>query len=228
MCGRFTLKAPRRLGIPGAGNSQLPAATLLPRYNVAPSQDVLAIIGSEDERRVSAFVWGLIPSWSKEAKGIINARAETLELRPSFSDSFQRRRCLIPADGFYEWQRRGKSKQPYYFQMQDESEFAFAGIWDRWQKDGDSIVSCAIITTAPNELLATIHDRMPVVLSPEAQDKWMRDSEPDDLMKLLTPFPADEMKSFPVSAMVNHVKNDEPSLVEPVELVEEPQNLTLF
>lgn len=225
MCGRFTLRTPRRFRETG---SDLPAATLLPRYNIAPSQEILAVIGSEDERRVSALVWGLVPHWSGEPKGIINARSETLQTKPSFSESFQSRRCLIPADGFYEWKRQGKSKQPYYFQLEDESQFAFAGIWDEWKKAGVSMTSCAIITTTPNELLATIHDRMPVMLGPDAQDKWLRDSGPDELMKLLRPFPGEAMKSFPVSKQVNHTQIDEPSLVEQVELVEEPENLTLF
>ncbi len=225
MCGRFTLRTPRRFKDLSAN---LPAATLVPRYNIAPSQEVLAIIGTEDEQRVSAFVWGLVPSWSGEPKGIINARSETLESRPSFAESFHRRRCLIPADGFYEWKRKGKSKQPYYFQMQDEAQFAFAGIWDEWKKDGASITSCAIITTVPNELLATIHDRMPVILAPTAQGKWLSDSGPDELLSLLRPYSAAEMKSFPVSKRVNHAKVEEPSLVEPVELIEEPENLTLF
>ena len=225
MCGRFTLRTPRRFK---DLSSDLPPATLVPRYNIAPSQEILAVIGSEDERRVSAFVWGLVPSWSGEPKGIINARSETLQTKPSFSESFQRRRCLIPADGFYEWKRRGKSKQPFYFQLQDESQFAFAGIWDEWKKGAGSIMSCAIITTAPNELLAAIHDRMPVMLTPDAQDKWLRDSGSDELMKLLEPFPAEAMKSFPVSQQVNHAQIEEPSLVEPIELVAEPENLTLF
>ncbi len=228
MCGRFTLKSPRRLNISVPGQIPLPASTLLPRYNIAPSQEILAITESEAGPQLSAFVWGLIPSWSTVPKGFINARAETLELKPSFSESFATRRCLIPADGFYEWQRKGKSKQPHYFQLHDESPFAFAGIWDRWQKDGVSITSCSIITTAPNELLTNIHDRMPVMLAPEAQIKWLRDTESDELMQLLVPFPAREMKSFPVSAKVNHAKVDEPSLVEPVELIEEPENLRLF
>lgn len=225
MCGRFTLKTPRRLK---DISPDLPAATLIPRYNIAPSQEILAIIGSEEEQRLSAFTWGLVPSWSDEPKGIINARAETLSSRPSFSESFQRRRCLVPADGFYEWKRKGKSKQPYYFQMQDESQFAFAGIWDEWTKDGASITSCAIVTTEPNELLAAIHNRMPVMLTSAAQEKWMSDSEPDELISLLKPFSAEAMKSYPVSQKVNYAKIDEPSLVEPVELVTEPENLTLF
>ena len=134
MCGRFTLRSPLKLKFDAISRSQLPPPTLLPRYNVAPSQEILAITEVEDQRQVSAFVWGLIPFRSSEPKGFINARSETLELKPSFSESFKRRRCLIPADGFYEWKRNGKSKQPYYFQLQDESPFAFAGIWDRWQK----------------------------------------------------------------------------------------------
>ena len=225
MCGRFTLRTPRRIKDVG---SELPSATLIPRYNIAPSQEILAVIGTEDERRLTALVWGLVPSWSGEPKGVINARSETLQSKPSFSESFQRRRCLIPADGFYEWKRKGKSKQPYYFQLEDESQFAFAGIWDVWKKAGASITSCAIITTTPNELLATIHDRMPVILKPEAQEEWLRDSGPDELMRLLKPFPAEAMKSFPVSQQVNHAKIEEPSLVEPVTLIPEPENLTLF
>lgn len=224
MCGRFTLRTPRRF----KDVAELPPTTLVPRYNIAPSQEILAVIGTEDEQRLTALVWGLVPSWSGEPKGIINARSETLESKPSFSESFQRRRCLIPADGFYEWKRKGKSKQPYYFQLEDESEFAFAGIWDVWKKVGRSITSCAIITTAPNELLAAIHDRMPVILKTEAQEKWLRDSGPDELMQLLKPFPAEAMKSFPVSKQVNHAQVEEPSLVEPVVLVAEPENLTLF
>jgi len=228
MCGRFTLKSPRRLGSWATGDAHLPPPTLLPRYNIAPSQEILAITELENERQLSVFVWGLIPSWSNEPKGFINARSETLELKPSFSESFDRRRCLIPADGFYEWKRKGKSKQPHYFQLLDESQFAFAGIWDRWQRNGVTITSCSIITTAPNELLAGIHDRMPVMLKPEAQRRWLSDAPPERLMELLVPFPTGEMKSFPVSQQVNHAKIDEPSLVEPVELIEEPENLRLF
>ena len=226
MCGRFTLKSPRRFEVPT--DSELPPATLLARYNIAPSQEILAITQSDDERRLAPFVWGLIPSWSEEPKGYINARSETLEVKRSFRESFENRRCLIPADGFYEWQRRGKLKQPHYFQLDDESPFAFAGIWDRWRRDGTTITSCSIITTVANELLATIHDRMPVILMPEAQEQWLRDDRPEFLMDLLVPFPARGMKSFPVSQKVNYAKIDEPSLVEPVEIVEEPENLRLF
>src|SRR3984893_2808885 len=148
MCGRFTLKSLGRTKFDALTRSQLPP--LFPRYNIAPSQNVFAIIQHNAEPEATSLQWGLIPSWSKEAKGFINARAETLEEKPSFSESFQRRRCLIVADGFFEWARTGRSKQSYYFQMKDESPFAFAGIWDKWQRDGISINSCAIITTTPN------------------------------------------------------------------------------
>lgn len=201
---------------------------MVPRYNIAPSQNVLAITQSESLRDISSFVWGLIPSWSKEPKGFINARAESLEDRPSFSESFQERRCLIPADGFYEWKRAGKTKQPYYFQLEDESAFAFAGIWDEWRKDGVSIASCAIVTTTPNELLATIHDRMPVMLTAEAQEAWLQDAARAELRGLLKPFPAARMKSHPVSQKVNSALTEDPSLVEPVELSDVGTNLTLF
>jgi putative SOS response-associated peptidase YedK len=216
MCGRFTLKSPGRIKFDRVHGSNLPP--LFPRYNIAPSQNVLAVVQNDGEREAASLQWGLIPSWSKDGKGFINARSETIEDKPSFSESFQRRRCLIPADGFYEWQRLGKIAQPYYFQMQDESPFAFAGIWDEWQADGKAIASCAIITTAANELLARIHDRMPVILPSESQDKWLDDeSEPGTLRNLLAPFPASEMLSHAVGYDVNHPKIDEEYLTRPVE-----------
>ncbi len=195
-----------------------------PRFNIAPSQPILAATESNGQRHLSLFDWGLVPSWSNEAAGFINARAETLELKRSFSDSFHSRRCLIPADGFYEWQKRGKSRQPFYFQLQDEMPFAFAGIWDEWRRNGVSKRSCAIITTTPNELLATIHDRMPAILPPDAYDKWLnKDTESEELTQMLIPLPALAMKSYPVSSDVNQPKNDNESLVQPVELTADPQ-----
>lgn len=227
MCGRFTLKNPGRLKFDRPQWERLPL--LQPRYNIAPSQDVLAITRLGSERTWSLMRWGLIPSWSAEPKGFINARAETLEERPSFNEAFRSRRCLIPADGFYEWKRTGKSKQPYYFQMKDEMPFAFAGLWDRWEKDEALITSCSIITTGPNELLAAIHDRMPVILSPEAYNAWLReDADPAELRHLLAPFPAASMKSFTVSSLVNQAQIDEPQLVEPVEAKEQFEQRMLF
>jgi putative SOS response-associated peptidase YedK len=176
------------------------------------------VVQHDGEREAAFLQWGLIPSWSKDGKGFINARSETIGDKPSFSESFQRRRCLIPADGFYEWQRSGKIAQPYFFHMRDESPFAFAGIWDEWQGNGKVIASCAIITTTANELLATIHDRMPVILPPASQGRWLDDdSEPVTLRNLLAPFPASEMVSHAVSYEVNHPKIDDEHLVQPVE-----------
>jgi putative SOS response-associated peptidase YedK len=189
---------------------------LFPRYNIAPSQSILAIVQREVEHDAAFLQWGLIPSWSKDGKGFINARSETIEEKPSFSESFHKRRCLIPADGFYEWQRTGKISQPYFFQMKDESPFAFAGIWDEWQGDEKSIYSCAIITTRANELLAPIHDRMPVILRSEAHDTWLN-GDTEYARNLLAPFSAAEMTSHAVSYDVNHPKIDDEHLVTPFE-----------
>jgi putative SOS response-associated peptidase YedK len=219
LCGRYTLRSRGGGKFYGVPLSELPF--LAPRYNIAPTQDVPVIVARGGERKVATFKWGLIPSWSKDAKGFINARAETLLEKPSFTESFQSRRCLIPADGFYEWKRQGKSKQPYFFQMKDEAPFAFAGIWDRWRGSGIPITSCAIITTSPNELLATIHDRMPVILDDEAQERWLgSDARSAELQKLLVPFPESRMKSFTVSSRVNGASADDAELVAEVELRE--------
>ena len=227
MCGRFTLRSPGRIKFDGVRSPHL--LSLVPRYNIAPSQEVLSITESQGQRELALFAWGLIPSWSKEPKGFINARSETLEERPSFNESFERRRCLIPADGFYEWKRKGKSRQPYYFQMQDEAPFAFAGIWDEWHRDGVSITSCSIVTSTPNELLATIHDRMPVILPPEAQDAWLlNNADTSELKRLLVPFPATAMKSYPVSQQVNHSQAEHAQLVEAIEPSPTGTNLSLF
>ena len=214
MCGRFTLRRADRIRLEGVFDPQ----DLVPRYNIAPSQDVLVIRQSGAHREATFLQWGLIPSWSKEAKGIINARVETIEDKPSFSESFRKRRCLILADGFYEWERNGKISQPYYFQLKDEAPFAFAGIWDRWQHNDRSITSCAIITTTANELLAKIHHRMPVILGSESFDLWLNDDPRSaDLKDTLTPFPAEQMISHAVSYDVNNTKVDDEHLLRPVE-----------
>ena len=216
MCGRFTLKSPERIKLERVEHFFL--ESLVRRYNIAPSQNVVAITERESHREATMLQWGLIPFWSTEPKGIINARLETIDEKRSFAESFQKRRCLIPADGFYEWQRTGKISQPYYFQMKDEAPFAFAGIWDHWKSDGRSITSCAIITTTANELLAPIHNRMPVILRPESHDLWLdENSRSQDLKELLGPFPASEMRSHAVSYDVNNTKVDDEHLLRPVE-----------
>lgn len=238
MCGRFTLRSIDRLKeklktLNWPEVSRLPL--LAPRYNIAPSQELMTIIQSGNGPAFEVMIWGLIPSWSREPAGLINARAETLEKKPSFSESFTKRRCLILADGFYEWRRNGKTRQPYYFQMKDEAPFAFAGLWDRWRNPNDetssvprsaALTTCSIITTTPNELLATIHDRMPVILTPENYDQWLsQEARPDELSELLAPFPTSEMKGFSVSSEVNHAGAEGPQLVEQVEVKEIEQGL---
>jgi len=241
MCGRYTLRSRGKAKPYGVPASQLLWMELLlsdfltterlplaPRYNIAPSQTVPVIIerGNTRRREVTQLQWGLVPSRSTDGHPFINARAETLAEKRSFAESFLRRRCLIPADGFYEWKRKGKWKQPYFFQLKDESPFAFAGIWDHWQRNDLAISSCAIITTTPNEMLAEFHDRMPAILMAEDQEAWLsRDADPRELKALLAPYPADGMKSFAVSEKVNSALVDEPQLVEPIELKPE---LTLF
>ncbi len=189
-----------------------------PRYNIAPSQDVGIIRqGSAlQERRCSLARWGLIPRWAKDPRigyKTINARAETVASRAAFSEPFKRRRCLIPADGFYEWRRGGKGRQPFHFGLRDDSLFAFAGLWDLWTDPGGRMVeSCSIVTTTPNDLLADVHDRMPVILPPENYRQWL-DPEftiTDSLAAMLRPFDAAMMKRIAVGTRVNSVANDDP------------------
>jgi putative SOS response-associated peptidase YedK len=196
-----------------------------PRYNIAPTQDVAAVrMSPEGEGRELAMLrWGLIPHWAKDpaiGSKTFNARAETVAEKPSFREPFKRRRCLIPADGFYEWRRRGDRKQPHYFYMSDGEPFAFAGLWDSWRNqdgEGEQVESCTIITTTPNELLSSYHDRMPVILKEADYDLWLDAdvSKPALLTPLLRPVPADLMSSHPVSLLVNGVRTDEPSCIEP-------------
>ena len=201
----------------------------LPRYNIAPTQSLWTVTETNEQRSLSALKWGLIPSWSKKPIGFINARAETLETRPSFKESFLRRRCLIPADGFYEWEKLGKAKQPHYFQMSDKEPFFFAGIWDAWPADGSTIKTCAIITTTANKLLAPIHDRMPVILRDEGLDSWLRsNAKPSELIELLRPFADSEMEGLPVSTEVNGADTDHPGLVEELPSGELVRNGMLF
>jgi len=200
----------------------------IPRFNIAPGQTVLAILNLEHQTFARMLLWGLVPSWNSEPKGFINARAETLSLKPSFSESFQRRRCLIPADGFYEWKRTGRARQAFFFQMNDEAPFVFAGIWDEWKSEGGAISSCAIVTTTANALLEPIHDRMPVILTEESSRLWLDPrAGPAELEQLLVPFPADAMKSHPVGSDVNYPKIDNHDLIRRVD-AEPGTTLSLF
>lgn len=212
MCGRYTLRSSRRFKFDRLRNSGL---SFEARYNIAPGQQVLAVADLGGGPELTYMTWRLIPSSSTESKGFINARAETLEDRPSFSESFQRRRCLIPSDGFFEWRRAGRAKQPFYFQLHDEEEFAFAGIWDRWGKGSLAITGCAIITTTANAAVAELHNRMPVILTPDSYSTWLNPkANHSELKQLLVPFPAARMSWHPVSSAVNHTDNDSPENVQ--------------
>jgi putative SOS response-associated peptidase YedK len=222
MCGRFTLTVDAgdlRKAIPGL---EVPDS-LQPRYNIAPTQDV-AVVANDGPYSVAFFRWGLIPFWAKDPKigsQMINARAETLAEKPSFRAAFRRRRCLILADGFFEWRREPgrKAKTPMYVRLKSGQPFAFAGLWESWQSPEDeTILSCTIITTTPNSLVKKIHNRMPVILVPEAYDEWLDPAErnPDELTRWLKPYPASGMIAYPISTRVNDPRNDSPDLLIPV------------
>ena len=191
------------------------------RYNVAPTQQVLAIRSRDDVRSLSLLRWGLIPSWADSpavGSKLINARADTVATKPAFRSAFKKSRRLIVADGFYEWQAVGKAKQPYFIRSKDDRPFAFAGLAEHWGKGGETIDSCTIITTEPNELMVPFHDRMPVILRPDDYDAWL-DPDCQDVAKiqrLLRQYPADEMVAYPVSTLVNSPRNETPECVAPI------------
>jgi putative SOS response-associated peptidase YedK len=195
------------------------------RFNIAPTQPVPVIRQHPKEpvRQLSLMRWGLIPSWSKDSSGaarMINARAETASIKPAFRDAMKSRRCLIPADGFYEWKRDGKSKQPYCFEVNDAELFAFAGLWDRWKDPaGNWIKTCSILTTTPNAVTATVHDRMPAILDPDSYELWLDPGMTNvgAASELLKPYDARLMRCYPVSTRINHVANDDEECSRPVE-----------
>lgn len=222
MCGRFTLTVdPAELQ--DTFTDFIFPSKFAPRFNIAPSQPVLAI-PNDETNTADFFIWGLIPMWAKDpsiGNRLINARGETVAEKPSFRGSFKYKRCLILADGFYEWKASPgkKTKTPYFIHMKDRKPFALAGLWDSWESpDGSSIKTCTIITTEPNELMETLHNRMPVILHPREYGKWLDASPqtPENLLPLIKPYPADNMSAHPVSTMVNKPSNDSPELVVPV------------
>jgi len=222
MCGRFTLTADPdelRQAFPWLN---IPSAPQL-RYNIAPTQPI-AVIPNDGQQRLDYYIWGLIPFWAKDpsiGSRMINARSETLTEKPAFRAAFRRRRCLIPASGFYEWRAEpgSKTKTPMYLRLKSGKPFAFAGLWERWDSpDGSTVFSCTIITTEPNNLVRNIHNRMPAILDPQAYSVWL---DPDELPAakltgLLKPYPADEMQAYEVSRLVNKPENDRADLIAPV------------
>jgi putative SOS response-associated peptidase YedK len=220
MCGRYTLTTPVEILAEEFGLSG-PLPEIPPSYNVAPTEQVAAVIAGDGGRRLEMLKWGLIPAWADDPEigsRMINARSETAHEKPSFRRAFRERRCLIPADGFYEWQRTDNAKQPFHIRMKRGRPFAFAGLWESWKDSGSEIKSCTILTTEANGLVGEIHPRMPVVLAPEDYGLWLDTDvrEAELLLPLLEPYPVDVMEAYPVSRFVNNPSNDDERCVEPV------------
>ena len=222
MCGRFTQTA-----LPAVIAQEFGVATpplFTPRYNIAPSQPIAAIRIDPDTatRTLAMLRWGLIPSWAKDPKigyQCINAKAETVAEKPSFRAAFKKRRCLVIATGFYEWQVQGRAKQPLWIGLKRHRPFAFSGLWDQWKPtEGEPLETCTILTTEPNELLAPIHNRMPVILAPTAYDQWLNPTfqRAESLKALLRPYSSEELTAYPVSTLVNNPRNDVRQCLEPV------------
>ena len=224
MCGRFVKKSSKeelrkRFGFDDPAQGVL----LEPRYNIAPSQEHPILIVSQDKRILTMMKWGLVPYWSKDPKvgyKMINARSEGIEEKPSFRKPLKKRRCIVMADGFYEWHKPDKkTKIPYCFRLKSGDPFALAGLWDLWDKGNETLKTFTIITTAPNELMEPIHNRMPVILREKDEGRWLDPEivDPKYVLPLLTPYSSDEMESFKVSTIVNSPKIDIPECIAPVD-----------
>jgi len=221
MCGRFTLKTSRAriqemFRLQRLGEWE-------PRYNIAPSQPVLAVRHDSGTGELEGLLlkWGLVPFWAKEpgiGNSLANARADTVAIKPAFRSAFKKRRCLVIADGFYEW-KKVNGKTPYYFQLRGQGPFAFAGLWERWEKGEEPIESCTLITTEANSVVGQVHDRMPVILDPGSFDKWLDPNEQraEVLQALLSPLPDDSLMTFPVSKLVNNPRNESPHCIDPIQ-----------
>jgi putative SOS response-associated peptidase YedK len=204
-----------------------------PRFNIAPTQPVpvVRLHPKESVRQISMMKWGLIPHWAKDpsiATSTINAKSETAATKPAFRDPFRLRRCLVPADGFYEWKKTGTSKQPFCFEVAEEELFAFAGLWDGWKNpEGQWIKTCSILTTTPNAVTSAVHDRMPVILDPGSYDLWLDPGIQNVAVvsELLKPYDARSMRCYPVSTRINHVANDDGECSRPVEITKAQDRL---
>jgi putative SOS response-associated peptidase YedK len=229
LCGRFTLTDPNvglavQFGLP-----QIP--DMAPRYNIAPTQPVAAVRvpGPGQAREMVMLHWGLVPFWAKDLKigaQLINARSETAAEKPSFRAAFLQRRCLVIADGFYEWQKQNGAKQPYFIRLRHARPFAFAGLWERWEGPGAGpIESCTLLTTEPNDLIRPLHSRMPAILHPDDYSLWLDPEvrQASLVLPLLRPYPALEMEAYPVSRLVNSPNNDTPQCIEPLVEGEDPR-----
>jgi putative SOS response-associated peptidase YedK len=222
MCGRFTLKTPLHTVADAFDLAPTVADDAWPaRYNVAPTQQIAAIRTrpGKRERELTSLHWGLIPSWADDpaiGNRMINARGETVAEKPAYREAFRQRRCLIAADGFYEWKQGSKPKQPFYIHLKSERPFAFAGLWERWRRGEQTIESCTIVTTTANELLRPLHERMPVIVRPEDYATWLNVDlqDPEQLEPLLAPYSAEAMALYPVSSAVNSARRDDAACLE--------------
>lgn len=222
MCGRYTLSKPAAVLAQTFHLDNVP--DLAPQYNIAPTQIVGAVLYNSDTARseFQQLRWGLIPCWSKDlgmGAKLINARAETVAEKPAFRSAFKHRRCLIVADGFYEWQKLEDKKQPFYFHLQDGKPFGFAGLWEQWESpEGEKIFSCTIVTTEANKLLQPLHERMPVILQPHDYDLWLdpQVKTAERLQPLLHPYSSEAMTAYPVSTAVNNPKHNSPDCIKPL------------
>ena len=221
MCGRYVLKRKDLEALMATLGVKDPRE-FVSRYNIAPTTMIPAIRPAVDGgREAVALQWGLVPWWSKDAKSgakLANARSEGIASKPAFREALRKRRCVVPASGFYEWQTIGKLKQPWFFQLADESAFLFAGLWERWRSvDGVELQTCSLITTTPNDVIRPLHDRMPVILRDQAVDAWLNPAktEPAEIEPLLLPLPDGALKATPVSPRVNSVRFDGPECIEP-------------
>jgi len=227
MCGRFSQAQIAELDREVFELLSVPR--LEPRYNIAPTQDAAVVrVGGTREREMVPLRWGLIPAWAKDptiGNRMINARAETLAEKPAFRDAFAERRCLVPADGFYEWEKLRDRKQPHYIRVGGGQVFAFAGLWERWwdRASGERRETFTIVTTEPNALLEPIHNRMPVIIAPESYGRWLdpENRDPESLADLLVPYPPERMSAYPVSTYVNKPDNEGPECVQPVDRQED-------
>jgi putative SOS response-associated peptidase YedK len=221
VCGRFTQQRPTA-ELAAMFDAEPPASELLPTYNLAPTDEAAVVVERADRRAIRAYRWGLIPSWAKDEKiasKLFNARVETLATSGAFRESFRRRRCIVPADAFYEWQRQGGVRQPFLIRRDDGAPLALAGLWSGWRhpQTEQVIRTFTIVTTSANQALSAVHDRMPVILAREHWARWLDPTFEDtgELTALLEPAPDDELVLYPVRPLVNNVRNNGPELIEP-------------